>query len=53
LAISPSGEISNSRILVARPKPKTSFYLCYPARRQASPALCALINYLLGMWQAR
>jgi hypothetical protein len=32
---------------------ETSFYLCYPARRQASPALCGLINYLLGMRQAR
>jgi DNA-binding transcriptional LysR family regulator len=29
------------------------FYLCYPARRQASPALRALIDYLLRLRQAR
>jgi DNA-binding transcriptional LysR family regulator len=33
--------------------PFPGFYLYYPARRQASPALRALIDYLLEMWQAR
>jgi DNA-binding transcriptional LysR family regulator len=33
--------------------PFPGFYLYYPARRQASPALRALIDYLLGMRQAQ
>lgn len=33
--------------------PFPGFYLYYPARRQASPALRALIDYLLELRQAR
>ena len=33
--------------------PFPGFYLYYPARRQASPALRALIDYLLQLRQAR
>jgi len=33
--------------------PFPGFYLYYPARRQASPALRALIDYLLLTRQAR
>jgi DNA-binding transcriptional LysR family regulator len=33
--------------------PFPGFYLYYPARRQASPALRALIDYLLRMRRAR
>lgn len=33
--------------------PFPGFYLYYPARRQPSPALRALINYLLELRQAR
>lgn len=33
--------------------PFPGFYLYYPARRQTSPALRALIDYLLAMRQAR
>lgn len=33
--------------------PFPGFYLYYPARRQASPALRALIDYLLAIRQAR
>jgi DNA-binding transcriptional LysR family regulator len=33
--------------------PLPGYYLYYPARRQASPALRALIDYLLRIRQAR
>jgi DNA-binding transcriptional LysR family regulator len=33
--------------------PFPGFYLYYPARRQASPALRALIDYVLELRQAR